>query len=105
MSNFEIKKISKPVVIKIMKSGNSTDYLIKQAYSINQLEVEVQHNCYAFNDGSVAFSDFDTRNLKSLNDETEKQLASYFGDKGKAFEAMELITMEVDEAFDSILKD
>lgn len=104
MSNFDIKRVSKPVVLNIKKTGSSTDYLIKQVYTINTLEVEVQYNCFAFDNGSIAFSDYDTESLKSLNNETEKQLASFFGDKGRAFEAMELITMQVDEVFDSIIK-
>lgn len=103
MSNFEIKKINSPVILNSKKSGDSTHYLIKQKYSINSLEVEIKHFCFAFNDGSTTVTDFDNEKFQSLNSELEQQLLSHYGDSSKAFEVYELISMEASNEALSVL--
>lgn len=103
MSSFEIKKINSPVILNTTKSGNSTHYLIKQKYSINSLEVEIKHYCFAFNDGSTTVTDFDNEKFQSLNGELEQQLLSHYGDSSKAFEVYELMSMEASNEALSVL--
>lgn len=97
----EVKRVKAPRLLKLTNSKESTEYRLEQTYQVDNIEVMVHHNCFAFNNGSVAFNDFDRNSFEPLNEKTENELIAHFG-KGKAFEVMELISMDVDDTFKDI---
>lgn len=100
---FEVKRKSAPKIFKVKEDSKGSIFRVEQVVNVGEIDVVVKHNCFAFNNGSVAVNDFDTETFTPLNEETEQKLISHFDDAGKAFEVMESVSIDVDDIFSQYL--
>jgi hypothetical protein len=98
-----IKRVTPVVVLTRVEEGDSVSYKVEQKFSVDNIEVSIQHSCFAYNDNPVAVTDFDRDSFQPLNTELERKLIDHYGDTSKAFEIYELISIEASKEVRSVL--